>query len=123
MSVGLEFKNQKDYLLVTVTGMISNYQELLALIRPIVHAVSQHEAKKVLLNMLQFKDNTGYLEAVMLSETKQATAMVMKGVRFASIHTPEEGKKRKSFETPFNIRSLNYKAFSEWSQALDWLAT
>ncbi|MCJ2165745.1 MULTISPECIES: hypothetical protein [unclassified Pseudodesulfovibrio] len=110
-----------NYIRVTTSGSIDSIEELFEYAALLAQKGEEYATTRALLDERTLVNRTDVMDAYTLSESNITAESAMKGVRIASLITPESMELGTVFETILRNRSLNFKIFTDEKKAIAWL--
>lgn len=122
MPYTFEFTNKGNYLLVTVSGEVNAYDDVLAYIDALVAQLRRTNITRLLLDEREVSFNIDVLDIVLVTDQFMAVpGITTRGYRVACVCSHDNVEVIRAFETSFQNRSLNYRMFSQIHAAEKWL--
>lgn len=82
---------------------------------------NKHNQKRILLDQRRMDGEGDFHDAYEACESAIIAKLILTGFRLACVSKPDNLKENQAWELLLNNRSLNFKVFLDFDEAVDWL--
>lgn len=121
MSYTTKFTDTNDYLIATAVGEINTPEAALEYTSGTMEVALRRNYTRMLLRSQALDARLDTHDSIIVVDALRQAAPPNRKVRIASVTIPEQIPYYEVYETVFQNRSFNFRAFTSEEKALEWL--
>ena len=122
MAYGYTIEKRPGYLLYTTSGDISDVADLLKGVNEVLEVAAEH-GYNILLDDRGLVVNLTNMDAILTGDYLNELQVQSRGMRVASIQSPENMAIGRMFETVLVNRSISFRVFEDFESAEAWVTS